>query len=292
MKKPKLFPFITLTQGRKPESDYFKIKNLTKKSLILACFATLGAYGQNMQDTAKKNLGDTIKKDLFTAPDTVKKLHGNPLSLIPPAIAIAYGVSSFIFHPVRRFDYYIYNRIERSAPNFNTNAESYFMITPVVMVYGLDMIGVEGKNRFVDRTALLGLAGGFLGATELITKHTTHRLRPNGADYLSFPSGHTGIAFLGAEFLAQEYAEKSPVYTVIGYTFAVTTGVFRMYNRDHWFSDVVAGAGFGVLSTKAAYLVYPYLRNKLTHFDKKGRSTMVMPTYQNGEPGISFAMQL
>jgi membrane-associated phospholipid phosphatase len=97
---------------------------------------------------------------------------------------------------------------------------------------------------------------------------------------------------MGAEFLAQEYSEKSPLYTVIGYTAAVTTGIFRMYNRDHWFSDVVAGAGFGVLSTKAAYLVYPYLRNALTHKGKHGKSTMIMPMYQNGAIGLSFAAKL
>jgi hypothetical protein len=97
---------------------------------------------------------------------------------------------------------------------------------------------------------------------------------------------------MGAEFLAQEYSDKSPVYTIVGYTFAVTTGIFRMYNRDHWFSDVVAGAGFGILSTKAAYLVYPWIRNQLTHKDKQGRSTMIMPFYQDGNAGLSFAMQL
>ena len=160
------------------------------------------------------------------------------------------------------------------------------------MVYGLNLVGVSGKNVFIDRTALLGLSGGILGISELALKHATHRLRPNGTDYYSFPSGHTGAAFLGAEFLAQEYSEKSPIYTIIGYTAAVTTGIFRMYNRDHWFSDVVAGAGFGVLSTKAAYLIYPYLRNALTHKDKNGKSTMIMPTYQDGVPGLSFAMQL
>lgn len=267
-------------------------QRLTIIVFALFCLISFEANAQNARDTTKKNIGDTIKKDLFTAPDTVKKLHSNPLSLIPPAVAIAYGVSSFVVHPVRRFDYYIFNRIERSNPNFNTSAESYFLFTPIAMVYGLDVIGVPGKNTFIDQTALLGLSGGFLGVSELVTKYTTHRLRPNKKDYLSFPSGHTGLAFMGAEFLAQEYSEKSPVYTVIGYTFAVTTGIFRMYNRDHWFSDVVAGAGFGVLSTKAAYLVYPYIRNKLTHTDKFGRKTMVMPTYQNGIPGLSFAMQL
>ena len=265
---------------------------MKKIAFALLCIVAFNANAQNVLDTTKKKLGDTIKKDLLTAPDTVKKLHSNPLSLIPPAALIAYGASSFFIKPIRNFDYYVHGRIDRTTPNFHTTAESYFLFTPIAMVYGLNLIGVEGKNRFIDRTALLGLSGGILGVTELSLKHVTHRLRPNAADYYSFPSGHTGAAFLAAEFLAQEYSEKSPVYTVIGYTFAVTTGIFRMANRDHWFSDVVAGAGFGILSTKAAYLVYPYIRNALTHTDKQGRKAMVMPTYQDGAPGLSFAMQL
>jgi membrane-associated phospholipid phosphatase len=97
---------------------------------------------------------------------------------------------------------------------------------------------------------------------------------------------------MGAEFMAQEYSGKSPLYGVLSYVLAGTTGVFRMYNRDHWFSDVVAGAGFGILSTKVAYLVYPYIRNALTHKDKNGKSTLVMPTYQDGVVGLAFAKQL
>jgi membrane-associated phospholipid phosphatase len=263
------------------------------KNIVLAlfCFISFEASAQ-VKDTTKKKLGDTIKKDLLTAPDTVKKLHSKAWTLIPPAGLILYGASSFVIHPVRNIDYFVRGEVKKTGPNFNSNAESYFLIGPVVFVYGLNLAGVSGKNVFIDRTALLGLSAGFLGVSEYATKKLTHRLRPNGSDYLSFPSGHTGLAFMGAEFLAQEYSDKSPVYTVVGYAFAVTTGVFRMYNRDHWFSDVVAGAGFGILSTKAAYLIYPYLRNKLTHKDKNGKSTMIMPTYQDGVPGLSFAMQL
>ncbi len=77
-----------------------------------------------------------------------------------------------------------------------------------------------------------------------------------------------------------------------GYAIATTTGIFRLYNRDHWFSDVVAGAGFGILSTKAAYLIYPYLRNRLTHKDKNGKKTMLMPAYQNGAIELAFAKEL
>ncbi|MGZ3751756.1 MAG: phosphatase PAP2 family protein, partial [Mucilaginibacter sp.] len=179
----------------------------------------------------------------------------------------------------------------KTGPNFNTKAENYFQFAPIIMVYGLNLIGVQGKNTFIDRTALLALSGGFAGVSALTTKYATHRLRPNKANYYSFPSGHTTTAFAGAEFLAQEYSDKSPIYTIIGYSFAVTTGVFRLYNRDHWFSDVVAGAGFGILSTKAAYLVYPYIRNMLTHTDKQKRSTFIMPTYQDGIAGFAFAKE-
>jgi membrane-associated phospholipid phosphatase len=262
------------------------------KKIILLLF-TIIAIEANAQvtDTAKKKIVDTVKKDLLTAPDTVKKLHSNPLSLIPPAALIAYGALSFPIHPIRQIDFYIHGDIARTAPNFNTKAESYFLIGPVVMVYGLNLIGVSGKNTFIDRTALLALTGGYAGISGFILKHITHRLRPNGTDYLSFPSGHTTAAFAGAEFFAQEYSSRSPVYTVVAYSFAFTTGIFRLYNRDHWFSDVVAGAGFGILSTKLAYLTYPYIRNWLTHKDKNGKSTFIMPTYQDGVPGLAFTKQ-
>lgn len=232
---------------------------------------------------------DSVKKDLFTAPDTVKRLHSKALTLILPAALITYGALSFEVKPIRRFDYYINSTTTRTDSHFHTNAESFFLFAPVVLVYGLNLVGDEGKNRFIDRTALLGLSTAFMGISTFPLKRISNRLRPNGADRLSFPSGHTAAAFTLAEFMAQEYSDKSPWYGVIGYSFATATGVFRMYNKAHWFSDVVAGAGFGILSTKAAYLVYPYLRNKLTHTDKAGKSTFIMPTYQDGVPGLSFA---
>ena len=275
---------------------------MKKLLFALLCIISIEASAQNtVADTSKtKKLADTVKKDLLTAPDTVKKLHTNPLSLVPPAAMITYGSLSFAIHPIRRFDYYIKAEVAKTDPTFSTHAESYFQFAPVVIVYGLDLAGYQGKNTFIDRTALLGLSGGILALSEGLTKRFTHRLRPNGADRLSFPSGHTGLAFMGAEYLAQEYGAKSPWFGVLGYTIASTTGIFRMYNRDHWFSDVVAGAGFGILSTKAAYLIYPTIRNWITHTDSntgekkaanksKFRNTQLMPSYQDGAMGLAFS---
>jgi membrane-associated phospholipid phosphatase len=259
------------------------LRRLKKTLLILLSFICLQARAQ---------IGDTIKKDLLTAPDTVKHLHSKPLALIGPSALVLYGGLSFVIQPIRQLDYNINTSILRNDPNFNTNAESYFQFAPIILVYGLNMVGIEGKNRFIDRTALIGLSGAILGITTEIIKHSAHRLRPNGSDYLSFPSGHTTTAFAGAEFMAQEYDAKSPLYGVAAYAIATTTGVFRLYNHDHWFSDVVAGAGFGILSTKVAYLIYPYIRNQITHGDKKAKDTVIMPTYNDGVLGMSFVKTL
>ena len=240
---------------------------------------------------ANSQVLDSIKKDITEVPDTVKHLHSKAYSLILPAGLIGYGALSFAVHPIRRFDYYVTGEAHEMSPTFNTKAESYFLFAPVIAVYGLNLVGVEGKNRFVDRTALFALSTTFMSVSTFPLKSMTHRLRPRASDYLSFPSGHTAAAFAFAEFMAQEYGDKSPVYSIIGYGFATTTGIFRIYNRAHWFSDVVAGAGFGILSTKAAYLVYPYLRNWLTHSDNTGKSTMIMPSFDNGAPGLSLSMR-
>jgi hypothetical protein len=251
---------------------------LKKALLILLSVLTIQANAQKLRDT-------------LSAGDTVKRFHIRLTSLVLPAALITYGALSFEVNPIRRFDYYVHDEINKSDPNFHTNAETYFLFTPIVMVYGLNLAGVEGKNDFIDRTALLALSGGFAGISDISIKHLTHRQDPGHASYTSFPSGHTIAAFAGAEFLTQEYSDKSVIYPIIGYTIAATTGVFRMYNRDHWFSDVVAGAGIGMLSTKAAYWVYPSIRKWLTHTDKNGRSTFVMPTYQDGVPGLAFAKE-
>ena len=264
-----------------------------KKFLFIVLSIISFEAGAQVTDTSKKKIADTIKKDILTAPDTVKKLHSNPLSLVPPAVMITYGALSFAIHPIRRFDYYIKAEVAKTDPTFSTKAESYFQFAPVIIVYSLNLAGIPGKNRFIDRTALLGMSASILAISVGTTKHLTHRLRPNRGDYLSFPSGHTSTAFMGAEFMAQEYDAKSPWYGVLAYSIATTTGIFRMYNRDHWFSDVVAGAGVGILSTKAAYLIYPAIRNWLTHGDEKAKrkNTLIMPTYQDGVPGLAFARE-
>lgn len=262
---------------------------------------------QSKSDTTQKNVLDTLKKDLFTAPDTVQHLHSKTRALIPPAVLVGYGVSSFYISGLRRLDHYVYDESAKHDIVTHSHLEDYFQFAPVVLTYGLNLVCVHGKNTFIDRTLTLALAEGMLGATLFTLKHSTHRLRPNGADRYSFPSGHTANAFSEAEFMSQELGDNSPWYSAVGYGFATTTGVFRIYHQDHWLSDVIAGAGFGILATKGAYLLYPYIRNALfsgreaktgtsepgVEHKKKNplKNAVLIPSYQEGAMGLQFAMQ-
>jgi len=83
---------------------------------------------------------------------------------------------------------------------------------------------------------------------------------------------------MGAEFLWQEYKYVSPWIGIAGYTIAAGTGILRMYNNKHWFTDIVAGAGFGILSTKMAYWLYPTI--KTTFFREKHlKNITALPYY-------------
>ncbi len=54
--------------------------------------------------------------------------------------------------------------------------------------------------------------------------------------------------------LTKEYGHLSPWVGVGAYTAATATGFMRLANDRHWFSDVLAGAGFGILVIELGYL--------------------------------------
>ena len=63
-------------------------------------------------------------------------------------------------------------------------------------------------------------------------------------------SGHTVIAFSLATALSQEI--HKPWATVGLYTLATGTAWARVYQNDHWVSDVAVAAAVGIASAKLA----------------------------------------
>ena len=76
-------------------------------------------------------------------------------------------------------------------------------------------------------------------------KYTVREKRPNGNNTQSFPSGHTSAAFQGASFIHYRYGLKKAILPYLGASFVAYS---RVYSKQHYFHDVVAGAFIGTFS--------------------------------------------
>jgi membrane-associated phospholipid phosphatase len=79
-------------------------------------------------------------------------------------------------------------------------------------------------------------------------KYATDRTRPNG-DPRSLPSGHASTSFATATVLQTHYGWKLGLPAYIAATYS---GVSRIYENQHWASDVVLGAAVGIASGRTA----------------------------------------
>ena len=164
---------------------------------------------------------------------------------------------------------------DKTYPHFSNHADDVMQFIPMGLVYGFDLFGVKAKNDLINRTLLLVKTEILLNGVVHLLKENTHVLRPNGTNDHSFPSGHTAQAFAAATFMHKEMRDKSVWYSIGAYTMASTVGVFRILNDKHWISDVLAGAGIGILSTNLVYLTHRY---KWGHRP----NLVLLPSYSSG----------
>jgi membrane-associated phospholipid phosphatase len=149
--------------------------------------------------------------------------------------------------------------------SFHTKADNYLQFSPFIIAYSLDVAGIKSRTDFANRTAILLKGEIFMLGSVSLLKHATHQMRPDGSAYNSFPSGHTAQAFAAATFLSEEYKGRLPWMPYAAYGIAGSVGVLRMANNRHYISDVLFGAGLGMLSMKVAYWTHRYQWNKRSH---------------------------
>jgi hypothetical protein len=138
--------------------------------------------------------------------------------------------------------------------DFYFNVDDYTRYAPVIEMYAADILGVKSKNHWFDQTKNLVLSSIISNGTSALLKKEIPKYRPDGStNPNSFPSGHTTTAFTTATVLYEEFKNTNPLLAYSGYLFAVTTGSLRMLNDMHYLSDVLVGAGIGILSVKLVY---------------------------------------
>ena len=249
-------------------------------SNFLVCIVIFNMSVLNAQTINNQN--DTLNIASLT---TIKKqrtiLHKSivPLSLI--------GIGLIVNNS--QFEKNLETDLRNSVGNdYQTPIDDYLLFVPIVQMYAADAFGMKAKNDWFDQTKYLIISNVVSTGISELLKATITKTRPDGDPY-SFPSGHSTIAFTNAAVLQNEFQETSTVYAYSGYAFAATTGVFRMLNNKHYVSDVLVGAGIGILVTQLVYHFEP-----LKNFNpfKKSKNISFFPQYIENTYGFYFKYEL
>lgn len=170
------------------------------------------------------------------------------IPLFVAGIAIKGDKASF------RQDYKNTHANTRLISNFKTSIDDYTQFFGPVATVGLKLGGLEGRSDWPRLLASAAMSYGIMAGFVNGIKYTASEMRPDGSTANSWPSGHTATSFVGATILHKEYGlTRSPWFSVAGYGMATATGVMRILNNRHWISDVLSGAGIGILSTELGY---------------------------------------
>ena len=227
--------------------------------------------------------------------EPMPELFNNPFSYVPhPLVEMAANkVVDFLDFETTA---YLRNGLRRDGKMFGVlivqkpNGETGFLAA----YYGLNMLGLKSAHNLKDGSALVAASYCITAAATLALKKVIDEKRPNGKDYDAFTSGHAAISFMGAELLRLEYKDSAPWAGYAGYAAATYTSLARIRHSEHWFHDLVAGAGVGILGTRLAYWICPpvhkCLFGKSAEKHKNGPYFVGMPIYNGSVKGVSLAM--
>ena len=188
-------------------------------------------------------------------------------------LAGAFAVAARAVHPL---DEYYARRLQDSSTQANAKLQNLAAFVRTTAAPGSYLIGGSmyaigrlSNNRKLASLGLHGTEGLVVGEiTATALKSLVGRQRPyvtprnassyellrgtRGNDYRSFPSGHSVAAFAAAAAVTAETSRNDPTSTwivaPIMYGGAALVGISRMYNNQHWASDVLVGAGIGTFA--------------------------------------------
>ena len=212
----------------------------------------------------------------------------NKKLLIRSIVPVTFITSGLIINN-SEFEKQLQKDIRNNVGNdFYNSIDDYTQYVPIAELYIADMMGVKSENHWFDQTKYLFISNLISALITHGLKSTVYKTRPDGTENNSFPSGHTSFAFTNATVLFYEFNDSSPLLAYSGYAFATTTATFRVLNNKHWISDVLMGAGIGILVTNLVYYFEPL--KSFNPFLNSDKFTLV-PVMDNGKYGAYFSYQ-
>lgn len=137
----------------------------------------------------------------------------------------------------------------------NTGIVDVVQYVPIALPWVMKICGEPTRSGWGRMAVSHGVSAVIMAGTVSLIKDNHTSLRPDASDYRSFPSGHTAWAYMGATAVANELGWRSPWYTFGAYSVASAVAMQRVIDKRHLPSDVMAGAGIGIVATQLGYVV-------------------------------------
>lgn len=139
--------------------------------------------------------------------------------------------------------------------SFDHRFDDFLQYSPAVAMFGMKAFGAESRSSWGRMLTSSAFSATIASCAVNSLKYSVRTLRPDTSTTNSFPSGHTATAFVAATAFSKEYGYLSPLCGIAAYAAATTTGLMRMANNRHWLSDVMMGAGIGIVSAEVGYFL-------------------------------------
>ncbi len=113
-------------------------------------------------------------------------------------------------------------------------------------VYILSMMGMywaSDDEEYKRHAGVMARASTYAISVNYLIKLIAHEERPNKANYMSFPSGHSASAFA---FSSVVWAEHGWAWGLPATALSLLTGASRINDNEHYLHDIVGGATVGI----------------------------------------------
>lgn len=130
----------------------------------------------NLKTRYLKSDGPTFQKNLFINNISLKSVTFRR-TVIAPVLFTAAALSTLDDDNDDKYE--VQKERNRYIPNFRHHADDYLQHSPIMIVYGLNWLGVKGKNDFANRTAILNKSEMMVAILTFSLKRITAVPRPD-----------------------------------------------------------------------------------------------------------------
>lgn len=229
---------------------------MTISTFLCLAFLCLTAFPQNTNQL-KSDINYLLKTsgEYFISPVNFSNNDYLKLGVLTSSITLI----STLDDDVKTFSQKHFDSANVILRNFDSYYHIEFMSAYIIGSYIYSSINNNVEFRKLSlRLLTSGLLTGIttfgiksiIGRSRPYKSHSQYEINWFEIDdkFLSFPSGHTSLAFSFSTIMAEQ--NNNFLWKSFWFSAASLVGIARIYNNKHWFSDVVMGAVIGYLTAK------------------------------------------